>query len=72
MDSFEDDFGNATYEEINRPSTCHNLCVDSPLKDEHNKMRQNILGLEKKWLTKDFWFCLLTTASELTIVGMHR
>ena len=34
-------------------------------------MRQNILGLEKKCVTKDFWFRLLTTARRLTIFDMY-
>ena len=71
MANFEGDFGNFTCKEINRLSTCPNSHEVLPLIDEHNIMRQHILGLEKKWLTKDFWFRLLATASGLTVVDMH-
>ena len=38
---------------------------------KHNRMRQNALGLEKKWLTKDYWFSFSTNASGLTITDTH-
>ena len=68
----EDYFGNVTCKEINRPSIRHNLCEVLLKIDEHDRMRKNVLGLERKWLTKDFKFRLLTTASALSVVGMHR
>ena len=70
--NFEDYFVNAPYKEINRPSICHNLCEVLLTIDEHDRMRKNVLGLERKWLTKDFKFRLITTASTLSVVGMHR
>ena len=44
----------------------------SPLIDEHNRTSQNILGLEKKLLTKDWRVFLLTVASGLRVVDAHR
>ena len=72
MVNFGDGFRNMTYEEINRLYTCHNFHEVLPLIDDHNRTTQNILGLEKKWLTKDCWFHLLTTASRLRVVDFHR
>ena len=54
--AIEDYFGNVTCKEINRPSICHNLCEVLLTIDEHDRMRENVLGLERKWLTKDFKF----------------
>ena len=72
MANFGDDLGNVSHKEINRPSTCHGSHEVLTLIDEYNRMRQNILGLEKKWLTEDFWFLLLTTISGLSVVDIHR
>ena len=43
-----------------------------PLIDEHNKQRQSILNMERKWCTKDCWFRLLTTMTGMCVVDMHR
>ena len=72
LSHFEDDFGNVTAKEINRPSICNFLYEYLPLIDEHNKQRQNILNLERNWATKDCWFRLLTTMVGMSIVDMHR
>ena len=69
--NFEADFVNVIYEEINRLSACPTLCEVLPFVDEHNRMRQKKLGLEKNWLTKDWCFLLLTNSSGLTAVDMH-
>ena len=44
--NFEDDFGNVTCKEINRPSICHFSCEVLPITYERNRMRQSCLGLE--------------------------
>ena len=67
----EDDFSNVTCKEINRPSISHKLCEIVLMIDEHDRMRQNNLVLERKWLTKDFCFRLLTNESGLSDVDMH-
>ena len=43
-----------------------------PLIDEHNKQRQNILGLEMKWPTKCCWFRLLVTLVGMSVVDLYR
>ncbi|MGL5936847.1 MAG: hypothetical protein ACRCZI_14630, partial [Cetobacterium sp.] len=69
---YEDEWGNTQVREINRPNICHFLYIYLPLIDEHNKQRQSLLGLEKRWLTKDVWFRLLTTLLGMCCVDMHR
>jgi hypothetical protein len=51
MSYFEDDYGNVGSKEISRPKLAHLLYDYLPLIDEHNKQRQKILGLERKWPT---------------------
>ena len=72
ISNYKDDFGNVTFKEINRPKILHFLYEFLPIIDEHNKQRQSVLCLEKKWATKDCWFRLLTTMVGFCIVDMHR
>jgi len=44
---FEDDFGNVTTKEINRPRISNFLYEYLPLIDEHNKQQQNLLNLKR-------------------------
>jgi len=44
--------------EMSCPELAHLLYDYLPLIDEHNKLWQNILGLEHKWPTCNCWFCL--------------
>jgi Transposase IS4 len=69
---FEDEWGNTMTREIDRPNICHFLYQYLPLIDEHNKQRQSLLQLERRWLTKDPWFRLLTTLVGMATVDMHR
>jgi Transposase IS4 len=69
---FEDEWGNTEYKELNRPKLAHFLYEYLPLIDEHNKQRQSILGLERRWLTKCPWFRLLCTVLGMCTVDMHR
>jgi hypothetical protein len=69
---FEDEWGNTQTKPINRPNICHFLYQYLPLIDEHNKQRQSLLCLERRWLTKDVWFRLLTTLTGQSAVDMHR
>jgi hypothetical protein len=69
---FEDGFGNVACKEIPRPRIAHLLYDYLPLIDEHNKQRQSILGLERKWPTRKCWFRLLTTLVGMCVVDMHR
>jgi hypothetical protein len=48
---FEDEYGNVSSQQILRPKLAYFLYEYLPLIDEHNKQRQNLLGLERKWPT---------------------
>ena len=56
MVNVEDNFVNVSHKEIRISSARHNFHEVLLLIDEHNRTSQNILGLEKKWLTKDVCF----------------
>jgi hypothetical protein len=66
--NFEDEFGNVDFKVL----VCHFLYEYLPLIEEHNKQRQSVLRLEKKWPTKDCWFRLLVTLMGMCVVDMHR
>ena len=70
--SFEDEYGNVKYKDINRPQFAHFLYEFLPLIDEHNKQRQAILRLEKSWPTRTCWFQLLTTIVGMCVVDFHN
>ena len=72
LSHFEDGYGNTAWKEIDRPEIAHFLYEFLPLLDEHNKQRQNLLGLERCWLTKDIWFRLVTTLLGMSVVDFHR
>jgi hypothetical protein len=69
---FEDEWGITNFREYDRPEIVHFLYEYLPLIDEHNKQRQSILCLEKRWLTQDPWFRLLTTIVGMSVVDFHR
>ena len=48
MSNYEDEYGNICHNEINRPEVIHFFYEFLPIIDEHNKQRQNILGLKRK------------------------
>jgi hypothetical protein len=72
MKYFEDDYRNVGSKEVSHPKLAHLIYGYLPLIDEHNKQRQKILGLERRWLTRNFWFWLLTTLIGMTLVDMYR
>jgi hypothetical protein len=69
---FEDEWGLTNFKEIERPDIVHMLYEYLPLIDEHNKQRQSLLQLERRWLTKDPWFRLVTTIIGMSVVDFHR
>lgn len=69
---YEDEWGVPATRLIQRPKIAHFLFDYLPLIDEHNKQRQSLLALEKRWLTKDCWFRLGTTMIGMSIVDFHR
>jgi hypothetical protein len=70
--NFEDEFGNMDLKMLPRPQVCHFLYEYLPLIDEHNKHHQYVFHLEKKWRTKDCWFCLLVTLTGICVANMHH
>ena len=42
-----------------------------PITDKHNKQRQRLLGLERKWETRDCLFRLLTAPVRFISVDAH-
>jgi len=69
---FEDDNGVVASRDIPRPSICSYLYQKLPCIDEHNRQRQNLLGLERCWPTDSCWFRLLTTLLGQCVVDYHR
>ena len=69
---FEDDYGNAMCKDLPRPEIVHAFYDLAPLVDEHNQQRQGILGLERKWLTKNCWSRLNTTVLGQSVVDLQR
>ncbi len=68
---FEDEFGVVQTRKIRRPRILEWVYDYLPLLDEHNKQRQSLLRLEKKWPTKNCWFRLITTLVGMSIVDLH-
>jgi len=69
---FENEWGGVSIKEYPRPAVAHFLYDFLPLIDEHNKQRQNLLGLERVWKTRCCWFRLLTTLLGMCVVDCHR
>jgi hypothetical protein len=69
---FEDEFGNVSIKHIPQPSIKEWFYDFLPLVDEHNKQRQSLLRLEKKWPTKNCWFRLLITLVGMCVVDCYR
>ena len=72
LSRYEDDYGNVQEKELPRPTVAHMLYEFLPLIDEHNKSRQNALALEKCWLTKNCWVCLLTKFLGMAVIDLLR
>ena len=58
---FGDSYDNLKEREIPRPDVISKYFDVSDKIDNHNKSRQNDLGLERLWITKNPWFRLSTT-----------
>ena len=72
MSAYEDELGSIIQKEVPRAALAGFLFRALPLIDLHNKDRQGILGLERKWPTKDCWFRLLTTVVGMVCVDTLR
>ena len=69
---FTDEHGNVTNKSLPHPCIAHFIYNFLPLIDEHNKQRQSILRLEKKWPTKNCWFRIVTTIVGMAVVDLHQ
>ncbi len=56
-----DSYGNVKTRFVDRPQVISKFFQTSNVIDTHNQLRQNLLQLEKNWLTKNAYFCLSTT-----------
>jgi hypothetical protein len=70
--ALEDEFGNVDYKFLPRPQIAHFTFEYIPLIDEHNKQRQAVLGLERKWPTHCCWTRLIVTLIGMCVVDMQR
>jgi hypothetical protein len=57
---YTDSYGNICTHFVDRPEVISNFFASSNIIDTHNQLRQDLLQLEKKWLTKNPFFCLST------------
>jgi hypothetical protein len=67
LSSFDDNFGNIVYKEINCPKFVHFLYDNLPLTDKENKKRQSVLNLENCWSLR-----LLVQTFDHTDCDVHR
>ncbi len=58
---FTDSYGNIVTRYMDLPEVISNFFQSSNTIDTHNQLRQDLLQLEKKWLTKNAYFRLATT-----------
>ena len=69
---FENEYGQVDFKELPRPKLAEFLFEYLPLIDEHNRMRQDRLALEKCWPTKNCWFRLIVTLVGMSVVDLQR
>lgn len=70
--SYEDEYGQRCTKLIERPEIVDFIYRFLPVIDNHNKSRQHLLKLEKKWPTKSCWFRLYTTLVGMSVVDLYR
>jgi len=58
---YTDSYGNVCTRFVDRPDVISKFFATSSIIDTHNQLRQDLLQLEKKWLTKNPFFRLTTT-----------
>ena len=70
LSCYEDNFGNVQEKELPCPTLAYMLYEFLLLIDEHNTAHQNILSLEKCWLTKNCWVQILTTFLGMAVIDL--
>ncbi len=63
---YTDDYGNVQEHQVERPDVILKFYASSNVTDWHNQLCQDLLALEKKWVTHDCYFRLATT-----LIGMN-
>jgi len=58
---YTDSYGNVCIRYVDRPDEISKFYASSNVIDTHNQLRQDLLQLEKKWLTKNPYFRLTTS-----------
>jgi hypothetical protein len=68
----EDQYGGTGTRHVPRPVLAHFLYNALPRIDEHNKQRQSVLAVERKWPMTCRWFKLLAGFVGMSAVNMQR
>ena len=58
---FQDQHGNVTGRDVDRPAAISRYFEYSPVVDNHNQIRQHEIGVEQTWVTHNCWFRLFCT-----------
>ncbi len=65
---YTDSYGNICTRYVDRPDVISKFFASSNVIDTHNQLRQDLLQLEKKWLTKNPFFRLTTTLIGINVM----
>jgi hypothetical protein len=68
---YTDSYWNACTHYVNQPEVISNSFAQSITIDVHNQLHQDLLKLEKKWITKHPFFCLGTTMIGINVTDTH-
>jgi hypothetical protein len=69
---YTDDWGNVNIRYVDRPEIISKFFERSNMIDRHNQVRQSELGLEKRWLIQNPYFCLHTTILRFNVVDCYK
>jgi len=68
---YTDSYGNICTRFVDRPEAISKFFASSNVIDTHNQLRQDLLQLEKKWLTKNPFFRLATTLTGINVTDTY-
>ena len=68
---YTDTYGNICTRYVDRPEVISKFFASSNVIDTHNQLRQDLLQLEKKWLTKNPFFRLATTLTGINVTDTY-
>jgi hypothetical protein len=69
---YTDSYGNICTRLVDHPDMISKFFATSNTIDTHNQMCQFNLALEKKWLTKNPYFCLSMTLIRINVVDTYH